>query len=278
MMIEPRLVINNLNVKFTNLKNKYHALHNISLHIGREIVGIVGESGSGKSLTAKAILGLLPSNATCIATQFSFMNHNLLDSNIVNNLRGKSICMIPQDPYHSFNPVLSVGFQISEMYRIHYNMSPNEAKAYSIEQMQLAQLPNPLEIYKKYPFELSGGMAQRAMIAMMTTTKPLLLIADEPTSALDKVIEENIFSLLLQFYYNNNATLLIISHDLSIISKYCQRIVFMYRGHIVEVLPNNDLSQAKHPYSRSLIACQLNIENNLDVLSTIDKTYDYSIK
>ncbi|OIP40928.1 peptide ABC transporter ATP-binding protein [Candidatus Desantisbacteria bacterium CG2_30_40_21] len=236
-----------------------------------EIVGIIGESGCGKSMTALSILRLLPSQAK-IAGEILYQGNDLLkyDPSQMREIRGKGISMIFQDPTTSLNPVFTVGNQICEAITLHQKISQRAAVEKAIEILRLCGLPSPEEQFKRYPHQLSGGMNQRVMIAMALVTHPELLIADEPTTALDVTIQAQILDLIQNLQAKLNMSVLLITHDLSIISTITRRVIIMYAGKIVEYAQTDSLfASPLHPYTKGLINSIPNIESTEKRLNTI---------
>ncbi len=252
------LDVKNLHLNFnTEHQQTLSALRNVSFHLNMgETLGIVGESGSGKSLTNLAIMGLLPDNAKVIADQLTFEGRDLLSMNEAqkNQIRGKKINMIFQDPMSSLHPYLTIETQLTETMLAHLDISAKDASLHAIELLEKVGIKDPLKKLKTYPFELSGGMAQRVMIAMAISTQPKLLIADEPTTALDVTIQKQILDLLKELQTKNNMALMLVSHDLGLIAEYSERIQVMYAGEIVEARSKQDmLNKALHPYTEGLL-------------------------
>ncbi|WP_020520759.1 dipeptide/oligopeptide/nickel ABC transporter permease/ATP-binding protein [Catelliglobosispora koreensis] len=228
----------------------------VSFTVGEgEIVGVVGESGSGKSLTAMALARLLAEGLRAEANQLSVAGHNLLGRPPREKL-AKDIGIVYQDPASSFNPTMKVGSQLTETLRVHGGVSRGKAAARAIEQLTLARVSRPELRIKQHPHELSGGMRQRAMIASALLTSPKLLIADEPTTALDVTVQADVLRLLREANTRDGVTILLISHDIGVVSAICDRVLVMYAGRIAEELSVEDLraGNARHPYTRALLA------------------------
>lgn len=231
------LKINHLTIEFHDRDPITTAVSDFSLEMKPgEIVGIVGESGSGKTMTALAIMGLLNRYASIPQGEIYFKNQNLLDMDEegLRQIRGGKIGMVFQEPMTSLNPLKTIGLQIEEPLRLHKKVSDEEAKREALQIMQAVELPNPEELYKKYPHELSGGMRQRVMIASALICKPDLLIADEPTTALDVTTQSQIIHLLKWINEKQGTGILFISHNLAVVEKLCQRIFVMHNGLTVE--------------------------------------------
>lgn len=265
------LEVKNLSVVFPSVKGDVHAVNNVSFSLGTEKIGIVGESGSGKSVTGRAILRLLPSYARISAETISFKNQNLLayDEKEMRRIRGMEISMVMQDPKYSLNPVRTVGKQIIEAYAIHRKVSKREAKDRAMNMLEAVRIRNPEQVYKLYPHEVSGGMGQRIMIAMMLIPEPSLLIADEPTSALDVTVQLQVLAILDDLVTERGMGLIFISHDLELVSSFCDRIIIMYGGRIMEIVNASDLHKSEHPYTRGLLNCLPKITGNKERLPTL---------
>jgi peptide/nickel transport system ATP-binding protein len=252
-----KVEIRNLSVAFPTPAGPSQAVRGVSLSIGTEKLGIVGESGSGKSLTARSILRLLPSNARITADTLSFDGINVLaaDERAMQTIRGKRAGLILQDPKYALNPVMTAGEQIAEAWRVHRKSSRREAREAAHDLLAQVRINDPARVAGAYPHELSGGMGQRVMIAMMLAPNPELLIADEPTSALDATVQAEILRLMEDLVSRRGMSLILISHDLPLVSHFCDRVVVMYAGRIVEELGAGELARAKHPYTRGLLEC-----------------------
>ncbi|MEW6738579.1 MAG: ABC transporter ATP-binding protein [Nitrospirota bacterium] len=250
------LNINNLSVSFKTDKGPIKVVSNLFFDIKKaEVFGLVGESGCGKSLTALSILGILPNNAFAEG-EISFNNKNLLtlrDAEM-RNLRGKDISMIFQEPMTSLNPVLTIGYQIAEALVTHFGISKKEAMDRTVELLKAVKIPSPELRIKDYPHQMSGGMRQRVMIAMAIACNPSLLIADEPTTALDVTIQAQILELLQGLRKERDMAILLITHDLSIISEQADRVAIMYAGRIMELTDVDELFRNPlHPYTHGLL-------------------------
>lgn len=249
------LSINGLHIKFHTRKNEAVAGISFSVNDG-EILGIVGESGSGKSVTAMSIAGILPRKQCSYSGQIMLDGVELLHAkrDILRTVQGKKIGFVFQEPQTSMNPLMKVGKQIEEVLKLHTNMSPSERKKAAIDALLQVELTDAESVYKKYPFELSGGMVQRAMIASAIIIKPSLLILDEPTTALDVTTQSQIISLLKKLNKESGITMIFISHNLNVVRKFCKRVVVMQRGKIVE---ENDVEKIfevpQHDYTKLLL-------------------------
>ncbi len=253
MLVEMR----NLRVAFPSPRGETEAVRDVSLSLGAEKLGIVGESGSGKSLTARSLLRLLPGNARIRADRLAFDGIDILAANeaTLRRIRGKRAGLILQDPKYSLNPVMTAGRQIAEAWRVHKGGSRRAASAAAIDLLAQVRIRDPARVADAYPHELSGGMGQRVMIAMMLAPDPELLIADEPTSALDATVQAEILRLIEDLVSRRGMALMLISHDLPLVSHFCDRVLVMYAGRIVEELAASELSRARHPYTRGLLEC-----------------------
>ncbi len=272
-MNEPLLEIENLNVAFPSPKGDVQALHGIGFRMGRQKLGIVGESGSGKSVTGRSILKLLPPHAKVNATKIRFAGQDLLktEEREMRKIRGRQISMVMQDPKYSLNPVMTVGDQIAEAYLTHTGVKQREAKERSIRMLQAVRIRNPRRVYDLYPHEVSGGMGQRVMIAMMMIPEPSLMIADEPTSALDVTVQLQVLAILDDLVTEKGMGLIFISHDLNLVASFCDRVVIMYGGRIMEICPAKDLYQSSHPYTKGLLECLPDIRRSQKYLPTLTR-------
>jgi oligopeptide/dipeptide ABC transporter ATP-binding protein len=235
---EPLLHIDNLHVHFNTSDGVVKAINGASLTLNKgEVVGLVGESGSGKSVTAMSVLGLVPKPPAIYPEgKILWKGIDLLTTpeRDLREIRGGEISMIFQDPMTSLNPVYTIGHQISEMIRVHQRVSVKQAKQQAIEMLELVGVPNPHQRVDDYPHQFSGGMRQRAMIAMALSCNPELLIADEPTTALDVTIQAQIIEILEKLARERDVAILLITHDLGVVAGVCDRISVMYGGRIVE--------------------------------------------
>ncbi|OWV80629.1 peptide ABC transporter ATP-binding protein [Rhizobium sp. R635] len=240
------------------------AVRGVSFTLGQEKLGIVGESGSGKSTVGRAIMKLLPPTAHVSAERMRFGDLDLLkaDERTMMTVRGRRIGLILQDPKYSLNPVMRIGEQIAETYSLHHpRESARKAHGQALEMLEAVKIRDPERVARLYPHEISGGMGQRVMIAMMLIAEPEVLIADEPTSALDVTVRLEILALLDELVLRRNLGLIFISHDLNLIRNFCDRVLIMYAGRVVEVLEARDLDRAKHPYTQGLLASLPKIED-----------------
>ena len=249
--------IQNLTIDFPTAQGTSQAVRGVSMKIGREKFGIVGESGSGKSLTARSILRLLPDSAIVRADALTFDGIDVMrsDESAMRAIRGRRAGLIMQDPKFSLNPVMTAGAQIEEAVRAHTKAGRREAREKAIDLLAQVQIRDPRRVADAYPHELSGGMGQRVMIAMMLAPDPELLIADEPTSALDATVQAEILRLLDNLVSSRGMALILISHEVPLVSHFCDRVAVMYAGRVVEELKAADLAHAKHGYTRGLLEC-----------------------
>ncbi|CAN7359500.1 ABC transporter ATP-binding protein [Rhizobium leguminosarum] len=268
--LQPVLSVEGLSVRFG--RGAVPAVSNVSFDVGRERVGIVGESGSGKSTTGRAIMRLLPPAAVVSAERLDLAGSSLLSKTErqMGALRGKDIALIMQDPRYSLNPVLSIGKQIAEAARLHLGLHKKQAHEAARAMLERVRISDPERVMALYPHQISGGMGQRVMIAMMLLARPKLVIADEPTSALDVSVRKDVLLLLDELVRENNSGLLLISHDIRMVAAFCERIIVMYAGRIVETLTR--LEDARHPYTRGLIAALPDPRNPVRRLAILDRT------
>jgi oligopeptide transport system ATP-binding protein len=254
---EPLLSVEDLRVQFWTSRGTVYAVNGISFEIARgETLGIVGESGCGKSVTALAILGILPRAGRIPTGTAIFEGRDLLhlSDRRLRSIRGKEIALIFQDPMTSLNPVLTIGKQIREELKAHFKMKKQEANDRAVELLDRVGIPNASKRIKDYPHQFSGGMRQRAMIAMALACKPKLLIADEPTTALDVTIQAQILDLLRELVAEENAAMIMITHDLGVVAGTCERVNVMYSGLFVETASASQLfARPRHPYTLGLL-------------------------
>jgi peptide/nickel transport system ATP-binding protein len=251
------------------------AVRGISLTVARgERLGIVGESGSGKSLTGRALLGLLPSSARWSADAMRIDNHNLLAMRPKERRRlcGTQMSMILQDPKYSLNPVMTVAQQMREAFsRQSPSLNAKAMRERIVAALDAVHIRDPKRVADAYPHELSGGMGQRVMIAMMVSSGPRLLIADEPTSALDVLVSMQVLSVLDEMIAKHNTGLIFISHDLPLVMSFCDRVLVMVGGRVVETCAARDLAHARHPYTRGLLAASPPLRNPPDELPVLQR-------
>jgi peptide/nickel transport system ATP-binding protein len=256
MTDQPALLeVEDLRVHFRTPHRIVEAVRGISFSVGREKLGIVGESGSGKTQAGRAILKLTPPNGWLTARRLAFQEIDLLAAGERQMLavRGRRIGMIMQDPKFSLDPVMTVGRQIAEALPREQRRSARAAKERVLDMLAAVRIRDPRRVYDLYPHEVSGGMGQRVMIAMMLLPEPALLIADEPTSALDVTIRMQVLGILDDLVSERGLGLVFISHDLNLVASFCDRVLIMYGGRIVERCAAADLHRARHPYTRGLL-------------------------
>ena len=268
------LSVKNLRVTFDTETGPVQAVRGISFDLDRERLGIVGESGSGKTMTGRAVLRLIRPPGRIEADAMTFDGQDLLHANDaqLRALRGRRIAMVMQDPKYSLNPVMKVGQQLMEGLRQRDHASKAEARAKALAALEAVQIRDPDRVMEAYPHELSGGMGQRVMIAMMLIPNPDLLIADEPTSALDVTVQAEVLSILDNLVKTRGMGLIFISHDLRLVARFCDRVLVMFKGKIVEELAAHDLLHAKHPYTQGLLNCLPRIGGSREPLPALDRS------
>ena len=278
-MSTPLLTVENLRVSFPTRTGLVEAVRGVSFTLGKERLGIVGESGSGKSQTGRAIMGLTPSAANIEAHALRFGDIDLLKASARQrrSIRGKRIGMILQDPKYSLNPVMPIGRQIVETLQTHERISTSAAKQRALDMLEAVQIREPERVFGLYPHEVSGGMGQRVMIAMMLVCGPELLIADEPTSALDVTVQLEVLGILDKLVRDRGMGLIFISHDLRLVSSFCDRVIVMYAGRVVEELQAANLDNAQHPYTRGLLNCLPKIGENRHPLPVLDRQVEWRL-
>ncbi len=267
----PLLSVEDLHVSYDTPVGLVRAVRGVSFELGREKLGIVGESGSGKSQTGRAILGLTAPGGKVRARRLAFEDTDLLhaDERRMRHIRGGRISMIMQDPKYSLNPVMTIGSQIDEAYLIHHATSKQEARRRTLEMLRAVKIRAPERVYKAYPHEVSGGMGQRVMIAMMMIPEPAVIIADEPTSALDVTVQLQVLAVLDDMVSARGMGLIFISHDLGLVASFCDRILVMYGGKVVEQCAAAELEHAQHPYTRGLLDCLPSLDGEQDELPVL---------
>ena len=274
MTSPPLLDVDDLHVTFDTAKGPVEAVRGVSFTLARgERLGLVGESGSGKSQTGRAVLGVNDPRARLRARRLALDGTDLLDLKPRDwaALRGARMSMILQDPKYSLNPVMSVGRQIAEAYRAHSRARRAEGRRRALRMLEAVHIRDPERVYHAYPHELSGGMGQRVMIAMMMAPEPDLLVADEPTSALDVTVSQQVLAILDELVERRGTGLVFISHDLNLVASFCDRILIMYAGRIVETCQAGQLAQARHPYTRGLLNCLPRVDQPVDMLPTLTR-------
>jgi peptide/nickel transport system ATP-binding protein len=273
------LEVENLRVAYPARERGFNeVVRGVSFTLGRERLGIVGESGSGKSQTGRAILGLTAAGGRVTADALRFAGRDLLNMppRERRSLRGARIAMILQDPKFSLNPVMPIGEQIVETLRAHRAVTPRAARTQALEALAAVQIDDPERVFRLHAHEVSGGMGQRAMIAMMLIAQPELLIADEPTSALDVTVQLQVLAILDKLVAERGMGLVFISHDLRLVSSFCDRVLVMYAGRVVEQIAAAQLHQAKHPYTQGLLNCLPQLGAARHPLPTLDRRPEWA--
>ncbi|MCO7739227.1 ABC transporter ATP-binding protein [Brucella intermedia] len=272
-MTEPLLEVDDLWVSFPGADRNIDVVRGISFSIGREKVGIVGESGSGKSMTGRSILKLTPKVAKIRAKSLRFGEIDLLSASErqMRSVRGNRISMILQDPKYSLNPLIRIGDQIMEAYRLHHRAKSTEARQKTIAMLEAVHIRDPERVMRLFPHEISGGMGQRVMIAMMLIPEPDMIIADEPTSALDVTVRRQVLTVLDELVSRSGTGLMFISHDLNLVADFCDRVLVMYAGRIMEDLPAKELHKARHPYTQALLASLPRLDQPVDMLKVPER-------
>lgn len=269
----PLLDVENLWVRFQTRSGVFDAVRGISFTLGRERLGIVGESGSGKSMTGRAALRLIRPPGMIEADKLEIHGEDILSlpERRMRKLRGGRVSMVMQDPKFSLNPVMSIGQQLVESLRAHESVSRSAARKRAIEVLDEVAIRDPERVFDLYPHEVSGGMGQRIMIAMMLLPNPEILIADEPTSALDVSVQLQVLDIMDKLVRDRGMGLMFISHDLNLVAKFCDRIAIMYAGRIVETCKASELGQAKHPYTLGLLNSVPDLEHPRDRLEVLQR-------
>ncbi|MGO8102164.1 ABC transporter ATP-binding protein [Rhizobium leguminosarum] len=272
------LTVDKLKVSYPTRTGVIEAVRGVSFTLGKERLGIVGESGSGKSQTGRAIMGLTPKHGIVTAEKLNFNGIDLINASAGERrrLRGKRIAMILQDPKYSLDPVMSIGRQICETLRTHERVGKAEARERALAMLEAVQIRDPKRVFDLHPHEVSGGMGQRAMIAMMLIAGPELLIADEPTSALDVTVQLDVLRIMDRLVSERGMGLIFVSHDLRLVSSFCDRVIVMYAGKIVEELAAADLKHAQHPYTQGLLNCMPEIGANRHPLPVLDRKPEWA--
>ncbi|MBM6396835.1 ABC transporter ATP-binding protein [Brucella anthropi] len=272
-MTKPLLEVDDLWVSFPGADHNIDVVRGISFSIGREKVGIVGESGSGKSMTGRSILKLTPKAAQIRAKSLRFGEIDLLSASErqMRGVRGNRISMILQDPKYSLNPLIRIGDQIMEAYRLHHRVKSAAARQKTIAMLEAVHIRDPERVMRLFPHEISGGMGQRVMIAMMLIPEPDMIIADEPTSALDVTVRRQVLTVLDELVSRSGTGLMFISHDLNLVADFCDRVLVMYAGRIMEDLPAKDLHKARHPYTQALLVSLPRLDQPVDMLKVPER-------
>ncbi|MBZ5760680.1 MULTISPECIES: ABC transporter ATP-binding protein [Rhizobium] len=273
------LTVDNLKVSYPTRTGVIEAVRGVSFTLGRERLGIVGESGSGKSQTGRAIMGLTQSHGIVTADALNFNGIDLLKASSKERraLRGKRIAMVLQDPKYSLDPVMTIGKQVCETLRTHERVSKAEARDRALAMLEAVQIREPQRVFDLHPHEVSGGMGQRVMIAMMLIAGPELLIADEPTSALDVTVQLDVLRIMDKLVSERGMGLIFVSHDLRLVSSFCDRVIVMYAGKIVEELPASELRNAQHPYTRGLLNCMPVIGEDRHPLPVLERKPEWAL-
>ncbi len=266
------LSVSRLSVRLADRKRPRILIPDLSFDLGSECVALVGESGSGKTLTARAVLGLLepPLMAQATHLQLGEVDLQRCSPGEWNRLRGSRLSLMLQDPRHSLNPVLRVGRQLELALRLHQRLPAAERRERIAAMLEAVGLTEVRRVLAAYPHQLSGGMGQRVVLAMMLLNDPRVLIADEPTSALDAPLREQVMELIHEHVQRRRMGLLLISHDLQMVARHADRALVMYRGRIVDQGPAADLSRFPHPYTRALWACRPSGRTHGTVLPVFD--------
>ena len=264
--METLLQVDSLRVHFHNAAPSRYAVDSVSFSMEPgEILGLVGESGSGKTVTAMCISGLLPRQRAAVQGSIHLAGREILrcTEQELRQIQGQDLAVVFQEPMTSMNPVMQVGKQVEESLRVHAKLSPAQRKERALESLAQVELPNPAEIYRKYPHQLSGGQLQRIMIAAAIVSRPKLLLADEPTTALDVTVQAQILALLKKINRESGMGILFISHDLHVVRKLCTRVAVMEQGKLVELDTVGSIYQRPpHPYTKKLISAIPHREGN----------------
>ena len=267
------LLVDGLSVTFPSPSGPIQVVKSLSLQMGAERVGIVGESGSGKTMSARALLGLVRHPGVVTAQRMQFDGIDLLgqSASAWRTVRGRRIGMILQDPKFSLNPVLPVGRQIAEAGLLHGVFGKREARRRVLDMLETVGVDQPVRVFDAYPHQLSGGIGQRVMIAAMMIASPSLIIADEPTSALDVMLRAQVLGMMDREIRKRGMGLLLISHDLTMVASFCDRVLVMYQGSVVDRCAAKDLFQSRHPYTQGLLNCLPTGAQRGRKLATIDR-------
>ncbi len=266
-MSTPLLSVQNLDVAFQIEGSEVPIIRDLSFEVSyNEVLGIVGESGCGKSMTALALMGLVPNPPGRITNgSILFEGRDLakVSEPQMQSIRGNEISMVFQEPMTSLNPVYTVGEQIAETARAHFNIGRAEAKDRAVEMLKLVGIPSPERRFDDYPHQMSGGMRQRVMIAISLICEPKLLIADEPTTALDVTVQAQIFDLFKELQEKIKTSIILITHDIGVVAEMTDRVMVMYAGRKIEEGPVADFIQnPRHPYTKGLISCIPTLQEN----------------
>jgi oligopeptide/dipeptide ABC transporter ATP-binding protein len=266
-------VHNDLKVYFYTYDGVARAVDGVNFDIRQgESLGLVGETGCGKSVTANAIMGLIDPPGKIVSGEIIFQGENLLekDEKAMQKIRGKNIALIFQDPMSCLNPVFQIGDQMTEAIRIHSKVRAKTAQKMALDMIEQVQIPDPVKIMRRYPHQLSGGMLQRIVIAMALMHHPQLIIADEPTTALDVTIQAQILRLIRELRTRFGASMMLISHDLGVVYRNCDRVCILYAGNVLELCDKDTFfSKPLHPYSRGLLRAIPRIDADREALAVI---------
>lgn len=267
------LRVENLRVRFPTEQGEVEVVKGLSFDLGRERLGIVGESGSGKSMTGRALMGLIapPGRVTADRLEFDGIDLRGLTEREFRRLRGARMSMVMQDPKFSLNPVIRIGEQIGEALQFHRRMPARARRQAVLDVLAAVRIDDPERVYRLFPHEVSGGMGQRVMIAMMVVLEPDLMIADEPTSALDVSVRATVLEILDDLVRRRGMGLILISHDLDMVARWCDRILVMYAGKVVEECAAGRLHEATHPYTRGLLASVPKLDETRKRLPVLDR-------
>ena len=267
------LHVENLRVRFPTEQGEVEVVKGLTFELGRERLGIVGESGSGKSMTGRALMGLIapPGKVTADRLEFDGIDLRGMPERELRKLRGARMSMVMQDPKFSLNPVIRIGEQIGEALQFHRRMPARARKQAVLEVLEAVRINDPERVYRLFPHEVSGGMGQRVMIAMMVVLEPDLMIADEPTSALDVSVRATVLEILDDLVRRRGMGLILISHDLDMVARWCDRILVMYAGKVVEECAAGKLHEATHPYTRGLLASVPRLNETRRRLPVLDR-------
>lgn len=267
------LSVENLRVRFPTDQGEVEVVKGLSFTLNRERLGIVGESGSGKSMTGRALMGLIapPGRVTADRLEFDGIDLRALPESGFRKLRGARMSMVLQDPKFSLNPVIRIGEQIGEALQFHRRMPARARRQAVLEVLAAVRIDDPERVYQLFPHEVSGGMGQRVMIAMMVVLEPDLMIADEPTSALDVSVRATVLEILDDLVRRRGMGLILISHDLDMVARWCDRILVMYAGKVVEECAAGQLHAATHPYTRGLLASVPRLNETRARLPVLDR-------
>lgn len=276
---DPLISVRGLRVTFPSRRGQVEAVRDIDFDLGREKLGIVGESGSGKSVACRALLGLVPAPGIVQAERMALFGHDYRQASEARwrAVRGARIGLVMQDPRYSLNPVLTVGAQMTEALGLRAAQRGASAKRTGLEMLEAVRLRDPERVWRAHPHELSGGMGQRVMIAMMLAMQPDVLIADEPTSALDVTVAGEILELLDLLVRERGMALVLVSHDLRMVQSFCDRVLVMYAGRVLDACRADALEHSRHPYTRGLLDCAPSLDRPREVLPTLARDPSWSL-